>query len=397
MRITVTRLLTVLLVGALYSPITSSAQAPVAGDAIRCWWRSTAGFVETGENFTVVLTCAVLETDSVRVLTDETQLDPTTISLTPFEVIGGSQPPDLHTDNRRFFQRSYNLRIINPDAIGKDIRLPPLAVHYRIQNRAAGAATVEGRDLIYLLPPQPIKVLSVVPEDASDIRDGNVETFDEIPSMVTRGNILKVAAFALIGVGAIMTVLGLYRLAARRVNRPKLDATHVSPRAVLAAVRHDLAEVQREAGTVGWTDSLVGRALAALRLAAGCALQRGFGQRVPTVVAPAVDGQLLIGGGRKRATAVSSGSTAEDIRRELARVDADSSPERRQHLADLEAALAAFTSARFGRETTVDGRPLDEALGAAIRTVEQLASQHAWPASYLRLRRVSTPALEGQA
>src|SRR5688572_11295927 len=87
-----------------------AAPAAVEADAIRCWWRTDAGAVQIGEQFSVVLTCAVLDNDAVQVVPDESQLDPTTVQMAPFEVIGGSHPPDQRTPNRRFFQRQYTLR-----------------------------------------------------------------------------------------------------------------------------------------------------------------------------------------------------------------------------------------------------------------------------------------------
>ncbi|PYR44720.1 MAG: hypothetical protein DMF89_27085, partial [Acidobacteria bacterium] len=35
-------------------------------DPIRCWWRTTTSAVRVGETFTVVLTCAILELDTVK-------------------------------------------------------------------------------------------------------------------------------------------------------------------------------------------------------------------------------------------------------------------------------------------------------------------------------------------
>ena len=71
------------------------------------------------------------------------------------------------------FSTDYQLRIISPDAIGRDVNVPPLTISYRVHSRVGAAATLEGRDLSYLMPTMPIKVLSLVPADAADIRDGS--------------------------------------------------------------------------------------------------------------------------------------------------------------------------------------------------------------------------------
>ncbi len=113
-------------------------------DPIRCWWRTSSAAVRMGETFTVGLTCAVLETDGVQVIPDESQLTDSAVQLNPFEVIGGSHPPDLRSGQRRFFQYDYVTRVINPDVIGQDVPLPNLVVHYRVNSRLPGNAAHAG-------------------------------------------------------------------------------------------------------------------------------------------------------------------------------------------------------------------------------------------------------------
>jgi hypothetical protein len=155
-----------------HRPPASSARLPDPGsqippdlgwEPIRCWRQSSAGAVTVGETFTVVLTCAVFESDNAQVVPDESRLGVATIQMAPFEILGGAHPPDVRRGSRRFFQYDYQLRIIGPDAIGHDVNIPPLAVSYRIHSRVGAAATLEGRDLSYVLPMMPIKVLSLVP------------------------------------------------------------------------------------------------------------------------------------------------------------------------------------------------------------------------------------------
>ena len=142
-------------------------------DPIRCWRQSSTGAVTIGEEFTVVLTCAVFESSDAQVVPDESRLNVASIQMAPFEILGGSHPPDVRRGSRRFFQYDYQLRIIGRDAIGHDVNVPPLAISYRIHSRVGAAAKLEGRDLSYVLPALPIKVLSLVPADASDIRDAS--------------------------------------------------------------------------------------------------------------------------------------------------------------------------------------------------------------------------------
>ena len=387
--LTAARLVLLILTGTLQSvPSWAQGPAPLDRDPIRCWWRTTTGAVQTGETFTVVLTCTVLEQETVRVVADETQLDPSTVSMAPFEVVSGTHPADLRTPERRFFQRVYTLRIINPDAIGEDVRLPPLTIRYHVQNSVAGAASVDGRELVYLLPPQPIRVLSIVPEEATDIRDAGTETFDEIPALTFRGNSLRIAAAGLIGLGAIMAVLALVQLATGRTKKPKTDGEDLPARLLLGAASRQLSEVEREVAQIGWTDPLMSRALAALRIGAACALGRRLGYGVQTGRAPVQDGQLLIHRRGHGPSAVSSGVTAEDLRSVLAsHAGSELASDRQQVLTQLHSSIASLSGTRFGRPAPFDGRTLDEALTSGAAAVNTLVSEHAWPRAYLRWRR----------
>src|ERR671912_1434119 len=145
----------------------------IAVDPIRCWRQSSTGAVMVGEQFTVVLTCAVIESADAQVVPDESRLNVASIQMAPFEILGGAHPPDVRRGSRRFFQYDYQLRIINRDAIGHDVNVPPLTISYRVHSRVGAAAKLEGRDLSYVLPAMPIRVLSLVPADATDIRDAS--------------------------------------------------------------------------------------------------------------------------------------------------------------------------------------------------------------------------------
>src|SRR5688572_4118872 len=89
---------------------------------IECWSQVSTGTVRVGEQFTMVLTCAVIETQATSVVPDQTRLDPAVIQLPPFEVVGGQQARDLRTSSRRFFQYEYRLRYFGED-FGRDVAL----------------------------------------------------------------------------------------------------------------------------------------------------------------------------------------------------------------------------------------------------------------------------------
>ena len=179
-------------------PIDREARADAAAgegagwEPIRCWRQSSAGAVAIGETFTVVLTCAVYEGDNAQVIPDESRLGVASIQMAPFEILGGSHPPDVRRGSRRFFQYDYQLRIISRDAIGRDVNIPPLPISYRIHSRVGAAATLEGRDLSYVMPMMPIKVLSLVPADAADIRDASEASLGAVDSLRFRSSLFRV-------------------------------------------------------------------------------------------------------------------------------------------------------------------------------------------------------------
>jgi hypothetical protein len=160
-------------------------------EPIRCWRQTSAGAITIGEAFTVVLTCAVYEADNAQVIPDESRLGVASIQMAPFEILGGSHPPDVRRGSRRFVQYDYQLRIISRDAIGHDINVPPLPISYRIHSRVGAAASLEGRDLSYVMPMMPIKVLSLVPADASDIRDASEASLGAVESLRFRSSLFR--------------------------------------------------------------------------------------------------------------------------------------------------------------------------------------------------------------
>lgn len=372
--------------GSAQPPATPDRTRTVEVDPIRCWWRTSAGAVRTGETFSIILTCAVLEAEGVEVVPDETRLDDSVIQLTPFEVVSGSHPPDLRSGLRRFFQYEYTVRVISPDAFGRDVALPNLVLHYRVNSRLPGNAALQGRDLTYLLPPHAIRVLSMVPEAAADIRDMPDERFGRVEALLYRAGVLEIVAIGLIGVGGLMTIVALVGLV-RRVRRPaKAHERTLSERVVAALAASELAAVQRETERQGWSDALVGRANAALRVTAACALGRAVSQRPAGPDAETGEGRLVRQRLRRRGgrEAVSSAVTSEDVAREMNRLPPTAPSARRQLLETLHGALVVFAVAQYGQQREADRATLDQALASAVAIARQLKVERLWPREYFR-------------
>ncbi len=383
----------------LLVPITAGAQSVApsattdAADPIRCWWRTSAGAVATGEPFDATLTCAVREDGTARVVADETRLGAAAMQLAPFEVLGGTHPADLRTDTHRFFQYHYTVRVIDRDVIGKDAMFPDIQVSYRVQSRA-GSESIEGRDRTYVLPGQPIRVLSLVPTKADDIRDSSDQSFAQVERLRFRSRALALAALALGSLGLLVLSPAVLRLV-RRQSRSRSDGERdVPPRGILAHVAPELAVVERESRH-GWTPDLVARVISAVRLAAACAMRRAISQQ-PQSAASASSGRLAVRRSlvRRSHVTVSSHVTAADVSKELEHLPLAAPADHRQLLEDLHRALATFTSALYRPTFDWESPALDEALAAAIASVRRLKRVHAWPRGILRSRVVSRHAAE---
>src|SRR6185436_2914889 len=193
----------------------------VESDPIRCWWKADRGAIRVGERFTLVLTCGVIETSTIKVVPTVNQLEPGAVSLTPFEAVAGNRHEDVVVPPWRYIQFEYSMRLLNEGFFGQDVAIPALTVTYNLQ--ALGAGSTEGRDQTYLLPPIPMRVLSIVPKAASDIRDESSQTFANVESRRSRATTEIVAASIAFAFAAVLAALALVQLAGRfRLRGPKV-------------------------------------------------------------------------------------------------------------------------------------------------------------------------------
>lgn len=366
----------------LAAPGRGAAQAPpgagegVEADAVRCWWRTDRAAVRMGEPFTAVLTCAVLETASTKAVVDRSRLDHTVMAMPPFDVLGGSAPADVVSGARRFFQYTYELRLLNDTAFGQDVSLSGLAISYRIDTSTADGTTSQGRDQSYALPPLTVRVLSLVAGAARDIRDASSMTFGDLEARRFRAQTLRLSGWFFYGLAGAVTLLGLARLVKAMRSPVKAAATpKISGAAVLRAAQRELADVSRQKQSQGWTDELAARASGALRVIAGYAIGRPASQ-TEGLAANVMAGQIALSSGliRRRHALISSSVTPQDL--------ADAS-ERDGTLAQVRGGLLALTASRYGR-ATLDDTALDVAMSSAGPLARSLAAKESWPMVQLR-------------
>jgi hypothetical protein len=388
-----------------------AAAQNVETDPLQCWWRTSAGAIRVGEPFSAVLTCAVLETDDVKVVVDESRLEPSVMQVVPFEVLGGVHAADLRTEDRRFFQYEYRLRLISENQFGKDVALPETKLSYRVQSlmwQGAGARgqggraeTIEGRDQTYLLPPLSMRLLSLVPSDASDIRDAAAETFADLDQRAFRASLLVVVGGVLFALAALVAVLTIVR-AFVRSRKPTAAADRlIGDGAILRGVGRELAAVQRQREDGGWNSELAARALAALRLIGTYAIGRKAARTLitsngSTAATTADKGRLVVSAAwpKRKRIAVSGSVTGVTLSTALARVARED--DRAAELESMSGALTQFTTAQFGRDGTFDDAVLDESLQAGVRLLKRLKFEQTWVMKRLRRRPVAV-SLEGQA
>jgi hypothetical protein len=378
-----------------------AAAQDVQTDPLQCWWRTSAGAVRVGEPFSVVLTCAVLETEAATVVPDQSRLEPSVVQFAPFEVLGGSHGADLRSDQRRFFQYEYRLRLIAENMFGKDAALPETKISYRVQSKVGKNTAIQGRDQTYVLPAQSIRVLSLVPADAADIRDTPVETFGDLDQRTFRANLFTVIGATLFVVAGLLALLGAVRLY-RRYRTPATVAERpITDGAILRGVGRELAAVRRDRNNNGgWTPDFAARALAALRVAATYALGRRVGyaklrqSAISNQQSAISDGTLVLRNGlfRNKPIAVSGAITPQSVARELARGSAASNARRSTLLESLAQALTTLTTAGYARDGTLNDVELDEALATAFQVAKRIRLEQTWIMKRLAMRRGGGPA-----
>ena len=229
-------------------------------------------------------------------------------------------------------------------------------------NVKAPDGSAQGRDLAYVLPSLPMRIVSLVPRSAADIRDTSADTFAAVETRRFRSAAALVAGGICFAFAALFVMLGI--LQAVRRFRPRETAVRPLPApSLLRACSRTLSDIRAEARG-GWTPALVRRALAALRIAAAVAAGRRVSQDFVGNGVPEREGQLAVRTGllRSRRAVVSASMTPGAL--------ADG---------PLGDALRVFSAVRYGRSSEIDGSVLDAALAGSSGEVRRLQVRALWP------------------
>lgn len=345
-------------------------------DPIKCWWKADRTAVRVGERFGLTLTCGVIETGPVTVVPAVNQLEGGALALTPFDVVSSVRREDVVSPPWRYFQFEYVLRILSDGFFGQDIVIPALTVTYNVKVEDSDN---EGRDQSYVLPALPMKVMSVVPRGADDIRDASDQTFALVESRRFRSSVDMVAAGVLFAGALVCTGLALVAGTARFRTRASGTVKPVPAPAMLAGSLKALDEVRSRAAA-GWTPELARQAMSALRVGAAVAIGRPVGQQFVDSDAAVRDGQVAARTGllRPRRALLAASTTASAVDKALengrGRV-----AKRRAVIQPLAESLRTFTTVGYGRQAEADAFALNAALSQGADAIRSLRTASMWP------------------
>ena len=348
----------------------------VAEEPIRCWWKTDRTAISVGERFAVVLTCATLETGPTTVVPNVSQLEGGAVQLTPFEVVTATRRADVVAPPWRYVQFEYVTRLLNDGFFGQDVSIPALTITYNFTT-SDGANT--GRDQNYILPALPMRVLSLVPRGAADIRDTSAMTFGDIEAARFRATVARVSSWIALAFALVLAALALMRASQRFRTRAPNEVKTVGALAQLGACAATLQDVRQDAAS-GWSPELVRRALPALRVAGASALGRQVAQARVDRDAEVREGQIVVKDGwlRRGRTMVSASTTPVDIAASTGRKGLGGRT--RTALTSLGQALETFSTAAYARgEAQPDRGDMDSALEQGLDAVKQLRVGALWP------------------
>jgi hypothetical protein len=382
----------VVTLGAWLAP-TATAQAPamppaaspptgadeIAVDPITCWWKTDTNAVQLGEHFTLTLTCGLADTGRVTVVPDVKSLEPTTVQLAPFEVVRGVRHQDIHIQEApwRYLQYEYTLRLLGEGYFGRDVDIPSINVTYNIQS--PGGET-QGRDQVYVLPAVPMRIISLAPIKATDIRDSARETFADIEARRFRATAELIAAGIFFGFAVVLLGFAAARIAGRYRQHAPVVARPLSSRAVLAGCLRTLGRLKTNVARTGWTPELAARTLAVLRIAGAVALGRPLAQTVVDINVPRQDGQIVLRKGIFRRALISAPTTEDAFVTLLANGNGPG-PRARIVIEQLRNSLHTFSAVSYGRTDQLDIAALDTALDTGTRATQRLRFTKRWPMS----------------
>jgi hypothetical protein len=350
----------------------------LASTPVNCWWKVSTNAVHVGEPFGLTLTCRVMETNRLKAVPDLSNVEPTAIELTPFDVLEGARHEDIVAPPWRYLQYVYTVRLLGEEFFGRDVAIPATTVTFRM--RTGDADTSEGTEHTYVLPSIPMRILSLLTAQAADIQEPAIDSFGDLEALRVRSTFEFVASAIFFGFAAVLGIVGGFRIRERfRKTGPIVEET-LPVGTVLAGCVRELHRVRAEALRDGWTSNLAGRALAPFRVAGAIALKQPVAQTPADADTRKREGQLALRHGilRRRYALVSASITADAVDR-LRTTGNGGRPNDTKVLDPIREALVALSAVRYGRLQDIDVADLDQKLDNGSSALQQLRRSRLWP------------------
>jgi hypothetical protein len=248
-------------------------------------------------------------------------------------------------------------------------------VTYNLQS----AGGTQGRDKTYVLPALPIRVLSLAPRSASDIRDASGQTFATIASRRFRSSLAFVLAWISFAFAVVLAAFAVIT-AVRQYRLKGPAAVRVLPASsVLGGCLNALRDVAGEARG-GWSPELARRAVAALRIAGAVAIERPVAQSFTDRDTSEREGQIAVRTGwlKPQRVLISAAVTSKAIEGHLEN-GRRIRPGARARLESLADSLRTLSVASYGRNGKPDAGSLDAAVESGRTVVQGLRTSARWP------------------
>lgn len=341
-------------------------------DIIKCWWRSDKSAVRVGENFLVILTCRIVESNDIKVILNENSFESSTISLAPYKVIEGIKHQDIYKGVFKFFQYQYLLNIVEEDYFGKDAPVPSIEINYKVERKMTQLESINTKDRVYKMPELSMKIHSLISKDTDDIRDTGTETFGKIRDRRFKANLSFILAGLLFVVPAVMGFFFLVR-ASYQLKKKRFNGTLFSSSKLLGQLLKELKKIKQARSGSDWENELTGHVVAIFRIAGTIGLSRKVSQLSVLFQTKGLEGQVKLKKGLFRPTKVLiySNLTPETMKESI---NDGSSPQWNKEFLKV---FEIFNHARYSVDS-IDAEELDGALAKGIELIQKLPPNLKW-------------------
>lgn len=364
-------------------------------EAMRCWWKTDRNAVQFGQPFNLILTCQAADSSDRQAVVEEGLGEGVGAKLAPFEVLAVLKYQDLSAGETRFTQYRYTLRLMTDGLWGRDLTIPGLEIGYRVRHTVAKTPfspdrsegkleMIVGQPQVYLLPAYPMRIISLVPKEAKDIRDAGLENFGDRERATSQARLALGAAGVFAAGGMLMMMAIAFQWIRQLFRKESPGHDPLSKRALLRRLGRELGKIKKIRQRQVWTADLLIGAISVFRVAGAVFLSRPVTQAIAQVEDRGLEGQLKLRQGwlRPRKVLVSSSLTAEEMRKLIVRRDQLGGV-----LLEIAEVLEGLCLLRYGRDQQPDSQCHDLLLKRGQKALQRAKHYDFWPVrKWLSLR-----------